>query len=61
MKFKVKSWRVVIYSILALGFIAAAFITKQWLFVVGAVILMMLNQYELTRTKRKDSQENKNR
>ena len=60
MRFEVKSWRVVVYSLFALGFIAAAFITKNWLFVVGAVILMMLNQYELTRIRKKSDQ-NKNK
>lgn len=53
MKIKIKSPRVVIYSILALGFIALAFFLREWLYLIGAVILMFLNQKELKRIKDK--------
>lgn len=42
-KFKPK---VVIYSILAFGFIALG-ILVHWIFIAGAVILMIINQKEL--------------
>jgi len=50
---KIKSPRVVIYSLLALGFIALAFFLKEWLFLIGAVVLMILNQRELNKLKKK--------
>jgi fumarate reductase subunit C len=48
---KIKSPRVVIYSIIALGCIALAFFTKEWFFLIPAVILMVLNQRELMQKK----------
>ena len=51
MKIRMKSPKVVIYSILALGFIALAFFLKEWLFLIGAVVLMFLNQKELNNMK----------
>ena len=44
----VKNKKVVIYSILALGFIYLTF-TVDWLFIIGAVILMILNQKSLMK------------
>ncbi len=41
-----KNPRVVIYSFIALFFIYLTF-TVDWLFIIGAVILMFLNQREL--------------
>ncbi|MBT4376753.1 hypothetical protein HOD29_05245 [archaeon] len=38
--------KVVIFSIIALGFLALTFLV-DWLFIIGAVILMYLNQKEL--------------
>jgi len=40
--------RVVIYSILALGFLALTYLV-DWIFIIGAVILMILNQKELRK------------
>ncbi len=45
MKRKV-NWKVVIYSIIALGFLALTFLV-DWLFIIGAVFFMFLNQKEL--------------
>ena len=45
-----KNFKVVIYSILALGFLALTFLV-DWIFIIGAVILMFLNQKELMRKK----------
>ena len=41
-----KKPKVVIYSIIALGFLALTFLV-DWIFIIGAVILMYLNQKEL--------------
>lgn len=38
--------KVTIFSILALGFLALTFFVN-WLFILGAVILMILNQREI--------------
>lgn len=38
--------KVVIFSILALGFIALSFFVN-WLFIIGAIVLMLINQREL--------------
>ena len=49
-----KNKKVVIYSIIALGFLVLTFLV-DWIFIIGAVILMILNQRELMRKrKRKD-------
>ncbi len=45
-----KNPKVVFYSILALGFLALTFFV-DWLFIIGAVILMIINQKELMRKK----------
>lgn len=42
--------KVIIYSLLALGFIALAFLI-DWLFIIGAVVLIALNQRELMKKK----------
>jgi hypothetical protein len=47
-----KSLKVVIFSILALGFLALTFLV-DWMFIIGAVILMYLNQRELFKTKKR--------
>lgn len=47
-----KSLKVVIFSILALGFLALTFLV-DWIFIVGAVILMYLNQREIMGKKSK--------
>jgi len=43
-----KNPKVVVYSIIALGFLALAFLV-DWLFIIGAVVLIFLNQKELRR------------
>jgi len=43
-----KNPKVVIYSIIALIFLALTFLV-DWLFIIGAVILMILNQRELMK------------
>lgn len=40
--------KVIIYSILALGFLALTFFV-DWIFIIGAVILMFMNQKELKK------------
>jgi|TARA_B100001971_G_C18166659_1_gene524606 hypothetical protein len=40
--------KVIIYSIIALGFLALTFLV-DWLFIIGAVILIFLNQRELMK------------
>ena len=45
-----KNPKVVIFSILALGFLALTFLV-DWLFIIGAVVLMILNQRELMKKK----------
>ncbi len=42
--------KVVIQSIIAIGFLVLTF-TVDWIFIVGAVILMILNQKELMKKK----------
>jgi len=42
------NWKVIIYSLMALVFLVLTF-TIDWIFIVGAVILMLLNQRELTK------------
>jgi len=50
-KIKIKNSRVVIYSIIALGFLALTF-WVDWIFIIGAVVLMILNQKELNKKKK---------
>jgi len=40
--------KVIIYSIIALGFIALTFFV-DWIFIIGAVIMIYLNQRELNK------------
>ncbi|MDA3837084.1 MAG: hypothetical protein PF542_05675 [Nanoarchaeota archaeon] len=42
--------KVVIYSLLALGFLALTYLV-DWLFIIGAVVLIYLNQRELKINK----------
>jgi hypothetical protein len=51
MKKRKINWKVVIYSIIALGFLALSFLV-DWLFIIGAVIFMFLNQKELMKKKK---------
>ncbi len=50
MTLKIKSPRVVIYSIIALGFLALTFLV-DWYFIIPAAILMYLNHKELTKKR----------
>jgi hypothetical protein len=45
-----KSPRVVLYSLIALGCIVLTF-TVDWLFIIPAVVLMIINQRELFKKK----------
>jgi hypothetical protein len=38
--------KVIIYSLIAIGFIALTFLV-DWIFIVGAVVMLWLNQREL--------------
>ena len=40
------NWKVVILSLIALGFLALTFFV-DWLIIIGAVIIMLINQKEL--------------
>ena len=42
--------KIIIFSLLALGFMALTFLV-DWLFIIGAVVLMFLNQRELMKKK----------
>jgi hypothetical protein len=46
--------KVIFLSILALGFIALTFFI-DWLFIIGAVIIMYVNQKELMKKSEKNS------
>jgi GNAT superfamily N-acetyltransferase len=53
-KVRIKTnWKVVIFSLMALGCLALMFITKEWLFIVPAVILSILNKRELNKGNKK--------
>ena len=41
-----KNLKVVLFSLIALGFLALTFLV-DWIFIVGAVILMIMNQKEI--------------
>ncbi len=40
--------KVVIFSIIALGFLVLTFLV-DWMFIIGAIVLMILNQKELMK------------
>lgn len=40
--------KVIIYSLIALGFVVLTF-TVDWLFIIGAVVLIWLNQREIMK------------
>ena len=42
--------KVIIYSLIALVFVALTFLV-DWMFIIGAVIMIWLNQRELMRKK----------
>lgn len=49
MKQKIK-WKVVIISLIALGFLALTFLVNPY-FIIGAIILMFINQKEIMKGK----------
>jgi hypothetical protein len=44
------NWEVVTYSLLALGFMGLAF-WVNWMFIVGAIVLVALNQKKIMNKK----------
>jgi len=42
--------KVIIYSLIALGFVALTFLV-DWMFIIGAVIIVWLNQRKLIEKK----------
>jgi len=42
--------KVIVYSIIAFGFLALTFLI-DWMFIIGALIMIYLNQKELMRKK----------
>jgi len=44
------NWKIVIYSIIGLGCIALAFMV-DWMFMIGTVICIYLNQKELNKKR----------
>ncbi len=48
---KKPNWKVVIFSLIALGFIALTFLVNPY-FIIGAIVLMFLNQRELRGKKK---------
>lgn len=52
MKLKSKpNYKIIVYSLIALGFVALTFLV-DWIFIVGAIVLMYLNQKELNKRKK---------
>ena len=45
-----KNLKVVIFSVIAIVFLVLTFLV-DWIFIIGAVVLMILNQRELMRKK----------
>ena len=45
-----KNKKVILYSLLALIFVVLSF-AVDWIFIIGAVILMIINQRELMKKK----------
>jgi hypothetical protein len=45
------NYRVIACSLIAIGFLAPTFLV-DWLFIIGAVVCMFLNQRELMRKKK---------
>ncbi|MEJ2267700.1 MAG: hypothetical protein P8X70_01340 [Nanoarchaeota archaeon] len=44
------NWKVVLLSLLAIGFLVLTFLV-DWLFIIGAVVCMILNQRELMKKR----------
>jgi hypothetical protein len=43
--------KVIIFSLIALGFLALTFLV-DWLFIIGAVVFMLLNQREIMHKRK---------
>ncbi len=50
MKKRKMNFKVIIFSVLAIGFLVLTF-AVNWMFIIGAVILMILNQRELIKKR----------
>jgi hypothetical protein len=50
-KMKLKNPKVVLFSLLAIGFLILTFLV-DWIFIIGAFVLMILNQRELMGKKK---------
>ncbi|MFH1308105.1 MAG: hypothetical protein ABIH72_04590 [archaeon] len=46
MKKKKINYKVIVYSLIALGFLALTYLV-DWLFIIGALVMIYLNQREL--------------
>ena len=46
------NFKIIIFSVLALGFLALTYLV-DWLFIIGAVIMVFLNQRELMLGKKR--------
>lgn len=44
--------KVVFLSLIGIGFIVLMFATGEWLFIIGAVVVMLINQRELNKGKK---------
>ncbi|MBU1252116.1 MAG: hypothetical protein KJ905_01470 [Nanoarchaeota archaeon] len=45
------NYNIVFNSLVALGFLALAFIRSNWLYIIPSVILMIINQRELMKPR----------
>ncbi len=50
MKKKKMNYKVVAYSLIAIGFLALTFLV-DWIFIIGAVVMVFLNQRELMKRR----------
>jgi hypothetical protein len=44
-------WQVVIFSLIAIGFIVLSFLVNPY-FIIGAIVFMLINQREIMRKKK---------
>jgi hypothetical protein len=45
-KSKKINWKIIVYSLIAFGFLALTYFI-DWIFIIGAVVMVWLNQKEL--------------
>ena len=50
MKSKKPNIKIIIFSLIAFGFIALTFLV-DWIFIIGAVVIIWLNQRELMKNR----------